>query len=125
MAYKKPEDKNCNILDFETAADRFVGGIQSGYQTESTLNEMVKRYSNGGLLGIEKAKVKLLKAILPNLDSKVEEYKKELSDIVLKLEENVVSDANSIRNGTSNFYFDYEEVKDLENLKYEMDKFES
>ena len=125
MAYKKPEEKVCNILYFDRAVDDFVNGIYNGYNTENTLNEMLKRNSNGGLLGIEKVKVKLLKAALPQLNNHIDEFHKDLSDIVLRLEEDVVSDANSIRNGTSHFNFDYEsEVKAIENIKYEMNKFE-
>jgi hypothetical protein len=125
MAYKKPEEKQCNILYFDRAVDDFVGGIYNGYQTESTLNEMLKRNSNGGLLGIDKAKVKLLKAALPKMNNYLAEYRKELSDIVLELEKDVISDANLIRNGTSRFDFDYEsEIKAIENIKYEMNKFE-
>jgi uncharacterized coiled-coil DUF342 family protein len=86
---------------------------------------MIRRSSNGGLLGLEKAKIKLLKAALPKLNNHIDEFQKDLSNIVLRLEEDVVSDANSIRNGTSHFNFDYEsEVKAIENIKYEMNKFE-
>jgi hypothetical protein len=125
MAYKKPEDKKCHISYFEDVVENIVGGIYSGYEIEGTLNEMIKRSSNGGLLDIEKVKVKLLKAVLPKLDDLIKEYQKDLADIVLELEENVVSDANSIRKGTSNFHFDYEsEYKRIENIKYEMLRFE-
>jgi uncharacterized coiled-coil DUF342 family protein len=125
MAYKKPEEKVCNILYLDRAVDDFVNGIYNGYNTENTLNEMIRRSSNGGLLGLEKAKIKLLKAALPKLNNHIDEFQKDLSNIVLRLEEDVVSDANSIRNGTSHFNFDYEsEVKAIENIKYEMNKFE-
>jgi hypothetical protein len=125
MANKKPEDKKCHISYFDNVVDDILGGIYGGYDTENTLNEMIKRNSNGGLLDVEKVKIKLLKAVLPKLNSVIEEYQKDLADIVLELEQNVISDANSIRKGTSNFHFDYQsESKRIENVKYEMSRFE-
>jgi hypothetical protein len=125
MAKKKPEETKCHISYFDSVVENIVGGIYSGYETESTLNEMIKRSSNGGLLDVEKVKVKLLKAVLPKLKSVIEEYQGDLVKIVLELEENVISDANSIREGTSSFHFDYQsESKRIENVKYEMSRFE-
>lgn len=127
---KQPEEKNCHWDGFlDMAVDYAVIGLGRGYGVEETLIEMMKRYTNGGLVGYEKEKIKLAKKIRHEILQSHNEYMKDLKECIKGLYESVKCDYETITNQNGVTFYphsaDYDdEVNNINNLKYEINKYE-
>ncbi|MED2737122.1 hypothetical protein [Bacillus toyonensis] len=98
---KTPETRKCT-WDFKDSIDDAVfdtiTGLEQGYGTDQTLNEMMKRHTNGGLVGYESEKIHLAKSTLTKLKSNAANISKEIKAAVLELEKSISIDAASFDN---------------------------
>ncbi|WP_088363463.1 hypothetical protein [Bacillus cereus] len=129
---KTPETRKCT-WDFKDsindAAFATITGLEQGYGTDETLNEMMKRHTNGGLVGYESEKINLIKHTFIKLKQDAAEIAKQIEDAVLELEKSISIDAAVIRDTDLMFNalsIDPEEYKkfaiNIENWQYDIRK---
>ncbi|MGN5650927.1 hypothetical protein [Bacillus sp. Brlt_9] len=129
---KTPETRKCT-WDFkdsinDAAFDTFTG-LEQGYGTDETLNEMMKRHTNGGLVGYESEKINLIKYTIIKLKQNAAAISIQVQDAILELENSISIDAAAIRDTAIVFNalsIDHEEYKkfaiNIENWQYDIRK---
>lgn len=122
---KKPEEMECIFTWYEQAVEESVWGIQDGYLVENTFKEMMKRHATDGHINRNKQAIRLAKVVQQHFLKIEEEYISALKKIVMKLEQSVTIDADTIRRNTT-FYpldIDYSDIiNPIEDVKCEIRK---